>query len=131
MNIPEFLKMLLRVPELTTVGLPEERAAFIALRIDGRTVREAGNVIGVSKSHVANLADLFQAKLCKKIVEMRRKRPSTWSTEYQHLERELWELMPPDYSGGGHKIGNFSPGDMSQEDRVEAMGWGSPRFDDN
>jgi hypothetical protein len=130
MNVPEFLKTLLQVPELATVGNPQERAAFVALYIDGRTVRDAGKAIGIGKSNVKNLADLFQAKLRKTIVEMRKKRGCTWSREYQRLETDLLELMPPDDFEGGHKIGNFEPSNMSQEDRAEAMGWGSPRVDD-
>ena len=73
METPELLRMFLQVPELSTVGSPEERAAFIALRIDGRTVRQAGQAIGVSKSHVQNLANLFEVRLAKKIREIGRR----------------------------------------------------------
>lgn len=37
----EQFKALMQVPELSTVGTTQERAAFAALHIDGRTVREA------------------------------------------------------------------------------------------
>ena len=60
MNSLELLKAFLQMPELSTVGTPEERAAFVALRIDGRTVREAGEVIGISKSHVSEGDDPFR-----------------------------------------------------------------------
>ena len=115
--------MFLQAPELSTVGSPQERAAFIALRIEGRTVREAGQAIGVSKSNVANLAGLFQAKLTKRMMEMRRG-TATWSTEYRRLNTELLELMPFDDGDwlGGHKVGNFDTGAASQEDWAEMRG---------
>jgi DNA-directed RNA polymerase specialized sigma24 family protein len=59
MTPQELLRMLLQAPELSMVGSSQERAAFIALRIDCRTVRDAGEAIGISKSNVQNLADLF------------------------------------------------------------------------
>jgi hypothetical protein len=46
MNVPELLRMFLQVPELSAVGSAEERAAFIASRLDGRTVRDAEQAIG-------------------------------------------------------------------------------------
>ena len=51
MHMQELLKRFLQVPEPATVGIPQERAAFIALRLDGFTVRAAGQAIGVSKSN--------------------------------------------------------------------------------
>lgn len=123
MSTLELLRMFLQAPELSTVGSPQERAAFIALRIEGRTVREAGQAIGVSKSNVANLAGLFQAKLTKRMMEMRRG-TATWSTEYRRLNTELLELMPFDDGDwlGGHKVGNFDTGAASQEDWAEMRG---------
>ena len=69
----ELLKEFLNVPELSAVGSAQERAAFIAIRLEGRTVHEAGQAIGVSKSQVTNLADLFQTKLATRMMELRRK----------------------------------------------------------
>ena len=120
--------MFLQVPELSTVGSPQERAAFIALRIDGRTVRETGQAIGVSKSNVQNLANLFQAKLRKKMMEMVKKRGITWSAEFRRLYDELSELLPDEY--GGYKIGDFKPHGFSREDWAEMRSGVSPRFDD-
>jgi hypothetical protein len=130
MTPPELLRMLLQVPELSTVGSSQERAAFIALRIDCCTVRDAGQAIGISKSNVQNLADLFQAKLRKKVTEIRNKRESTWSAEFRQLHGELLDLLPDDYEGGV-TIGDFQSGRMSREDRAEATGRPSPRFDDD
>jgi hypothetical protein len=124
----ELLKAFLQVPELSTVGNAQERAAFIAVRLDGRTVREAGKAIGVSKSQVANLADLFQAKLATRMMELRRKRIAV-SAEYQMLYRDLYEELAwlrfvneTDDWWGRHKIGNFDTTKLSREDRAEAMG---------
>jgi len=131
MNPLELLKTFLKVPELSTVGSPEERAAFIALRIDGRTVRDVGETLGISKSHVTNLADLFQTKLAKKMMEMRRKSVATWSAECRTLYEELSDLMLFDDGDwlGGHKVGNFDTNRASQEDWAEMRGR-SLRFDD-
>jgi hypothetical protein len=116
----ELLRMLLQAPELSTTGSSQERAAFIALRIDCRTVRDAGQAIGISKSNVQNLSNLFQAKLRKKVTEIRKRRESTWSAEFRQLHEELLELLPDDYEDG-HT--------MSREDRAEAMGRRNSRFD--
>ena len=129
MNAAELLKMFLQLPELSTVGKPKERAAFIALRVDRRTVREAARVIGISKSNVQNLADLFQQKLRKKMVEMGKKGAVT-SSEYRRLYAQLLELMPYDYDWAGHKIGNFEPGKVSREDWAEVRGGVKLTFDD-
>jgi hypothetical protein len=124
MDPGELLKAFLQVPELLTVGSAQERAAFIAIRIEKRTVREAAEAIGVSKSQVTNLADLFQMKLATKVMELR-----TGSEEfralYKDLRERLYELQ--EESGSDrfwyeHKVGSFKPGDMSREDRAEAMG---------
>jgi hypothetical protein len=129
MNTPELLRMFLQVPELSSLGGPQERAAFIALRLDGRTVRQAGQAIGVSKSHVQNLANLFEVKLAKKIREIGKTREARWSSEYRRLYEALIEEVPRDYDGG-HKIGNFKPYSLSREDWAEVFGGGSPKFDD-
>ena len=129
--MPELLKMFLQVPELSALGSPQERAAFIALRIEGRTMRQAGQAIGVSKSHVQNLANLFEVKLAKKIREIGKTREALWSPEYRRLYEALIADVPRDYDDyGGHKIGNFEPGKLSWEDLAEAFGGGSPKFDD-
>lgn len=111
------------------VGSAQERAAFIALRIDGQTVREAGQAIGVSKSQVTNLATLLQDKLAARILDLERKRLPV-SKEYLELRRALLEHLHElqEESGsdddwyGGHKIGNFSPGNVSREDWAEVRG---------
>jgi hypothetical protein len=135
----ELLKRLLEAPEMSGVGTPEERAAFIALRIRLLTVREAAEAIGVSKSHVPNLASQLQDKLAKKMAEMRKKDPSAWSAECrtacQGLYDELSVLREESGSDwgddwlGGHKIGNFDTGTTSQEDWAECRGT-SVRYDD-
>jgi hypothetical protein len=131
MNTPELLRMFLQVPELSSLGSPQERAAFIALRLDGRTVRQAGQAIGVSKSHVQNLANLFEVKLAKKIRQIGNTREARWSPEYRRLYEALIADVPRDYDDyGGHKIGNFKPGGLNREDWAEAFGGPSPRFDD-
>jgi len=128
-----FFKVLMQAPELSDVGSPEERAAFSALRIDGQTVRQVGQAIGVSKSHVTNLADQFQAKLIKRMAALRRKPASSYSAEYRlacrSLHERLSELRDFDDDLGLYKIGNFSPGLGSKEDYAECTG-ASLRFDD-
>lgn len=128
MNTRELLKTFLQVPELSTVGSAQERAAFIAIRLDGRTVRETGEAIGVSKSQIANLANLFQEKLATRIMELRRKRIAG-SAEYQRLCRDLREQLLElffERGGyddiGGHKIGTFDTNAASQEDWAEMRG---------
>ena len=125
MNTLELLKAFLQVPELSTVGSAQERAAFIAIRLDGRTFREAGQAIGVSKSQVTNLADLFQAKLATRMMELRRKRIAG-SPEYRGLYARLCEVGAESGSAGdwwgGHKIGSFNTGAVSREDWAEATG---------
>ncbi len=127
MTPQELLRLLLKTPELSIVGSPEERAAFIALRIDGLTVRDAGQAIGISKSHVPNLADLFQVKLRRKVIELRYQRESTLSVEFRELQEELYNLMPPEHEDHV-RIGNYEDG-MSREDRAEATGRPYPKFD--
>lgn len=129
-NTRELLKPFLHLPEMCMVGSEQERAAFIALRIDGQTVRDAGQVVGVSKSQVTNLATVFQDKLAARILELERKRFPV-SKEYLELRRALLEHLHElqEESGsddddwyGGHKIGNFSPGSVSREDWAEVRG---------
>jgi hypothetical protein len=128
MNTQELLKAFLQLPELSTVGNAQERAAFTAVRLDGRTVREAGEAIGVSKSQVMNLVDLFQAKLATRMMELRRKRIAV-SAEYRVLYRGLYGRLCEvrDESGSDddwddHKVGDFSPGSASREDLAELTG---------
>jgi hypothetical protein len=128
-NTAELLRAFLQVPELSTVGSAQERAAFIAVRLDERTVRETGEVIGVSKSQVSKLADLFQEKLARRIIELRSKRiagSEQYRTLYRDLRNHLLELFEASGSDDdweyGHKVGTFSPGAMSREDRAEAIG---------
>jgi hypothetical protein len=129
MNVLELLKAFLQVPELSTVGSAQERAAFIAIRLNGRTVREAGQAIGVSKSQVTNLADLFQAKLARRMMELRK----NWiavSAEYRTLYQDLYEQLAwlrvvHETDGdwwGGHKVGNFDTTAISREDWAEVTG---------
>lgn len=135
----ELLRRLLEAPEMSGVGTPEERAAFIALRIKLLTVREAAEAIGVSKSHVPNLVSQFQAKLTKKMAEIRRKGAAEWSAECRTACQGLYDELSllKHYSGsdwktdwlGGHKIGNFDTGTASQEDWAEMRG-GRVRLDD-
>lgn len=111
------------------VGSPQERAAFIALRIEGQTVREAAQAIRVSKSQVSNLAALFQDKLATRMKDVERKRLPV-SKEYLELRRALLDHLHQleeengsnDDWYGGHKIGNFVPGSVSREDWAEVTG---------
>ena len=129
MNTPELLRAFLQAPELSTVGRTEERAAFIAMRLEGQTVREAGDAIGISKSQVAILAGLFQKKLAARIMELRRKRIAG-SAEYRVLFKALCERLSEvanesgsnDHWLNGQKIGSFNAGALSHEDRAEAFG---------
>jgi hypothetical protein len=129
-SMSELLKAFLQVPELSTIGTAEERAAFIAVRLEGRTVRDVGQAVGISKSNVKNLADLFQHKLSKKIGEMKKRGAASWSAEYLRLYTRLSEILPPEDWEGGYKIGKFEPNGFSQEDWAEARGDSGPRFDD-
>jgi hypothetical protein len=122
----EQLTAFLQVPELSTVGSTQERAAFIAIRLEGKTVREAGQAIGVSKSQVTNLAYLFQEKLATRMMELRRKRVAV-SAEYLTLYRHLYETLAwlrtaHDADDDWHKVGNFDPRRISREDWAEVTG---------
>jgi hypothetical protein len=130
MKSRELLKALLDLPEMSSVGSTQERVAFISLHIEGRTVRETAQMIGVSKSQVPNLATLFLTKLGAKIQEFERKRIPL-SKKYLEcrdaLQRYLYELQ--DESGSNdfsdldsRKIGTFNPGSVSREDWSEVRG---------
>jgi hypothetical protein len=128
MNSLESLKAFLQVPELSAVGSAQERDAFIVMRLEGRTVREGGQAIGVSKSQVTNLAELFQAKLATRMMELRRKR-TVGSAEYRVLYQALYERLcevreesGSDVDWDAHKVGDFSPGSASREDLAELTG---------
>jgi hypothetical protein len=130
MNTGESLKELLLLSEMSSVGSPQERAAFISVYIDGQTVRETARTISTSKSQVSNLAALFVAKLGAKMQELERKR-TPLSKEYVErrdaLRRHLYELQEEsgsdDFSDiDDRKIGNFSPGSVSREDWAEVRG---------
>jgi hypothetical protein len=127
MNVLESIKAFLDVPELFLVGSPQERAAFIAIRLEGRTVREAAKAIGVSKSHVPNLADMFQEKLMTRLAELSKGR--SVSVEYRKLHQQLYRVLRKlaDESGSedyvdGAKIGKYDPQAASQEDWAEVRG---------
>jgi len=111
------------------VGSAQERAAFISFRLDRRTVREVGQAIGVSKSQVPNLADLFQEKLATRMTELRKKRIAV-SAEYQTLYRDLYGQLHTLFAErgsdadwwGGQKIGSSNTGAVSREDWAEVTG---------
>jgi len=71
---PELLKAFLELPEMQTVGSMQERAAFVSVHVEKRTVRDVAETIGVSKSQVPNLAALFQNKLAFRIASLDKKR---------------------------------------------------------
>jgi hypothetical protein len=130
MKSHESLKALLELPEMSSLGSAQERAAFIAVHIERRTVREAAQKVGVSKSQISNLVTLFLAKLGAKVQELERKRVPL-SKEYVErrdaLRRHLYELQEESGSDdfldvNNTKIGNFSPGGVSREDWAEAVG---------
>ena len=70
MTLVELLGAFVQVPELSSVGSAQDRAAFIAVRIEVRTVRDVGRAIGVSKSQIPNLVDRFQEKLAARMMEL-------------------------------------------------------------
>jgi len=130
MKSHESLKAFLELPEMLSVGSAQERAAFIALHIERRTVRETAETVGVSKSQISNLVTLFLAKLSAKVQGLERKRVPL-SKEYierrDALRRYLYELQEEsgsdDFSDVDNtKIGNFRPGAVSREDWAEARG---------
>ena len=129
MDIGELLKAFVQLPEICMVGSAQERAAFVALRIERKTVRQAAHAIGVSKSQLTNLAAVFQQKLATRIMDLDRKRLRV-SKEFLQLRgallSQLYELQEAsgsdDYGYEGHKIGHFSPGNVSREDWAEVTG---------
>lgn len=125
MTVVELLRAFVQAPELSSVGGAQERAAFIAIRIDGRTVREVGQTLGVSKSQIPNLVDRFQEKLAARMMELKRKRIEV-SAEYRALHRDLYgwlcDIRSDDDWWGGHKIGNFDTGAVSREGWAEITG---------
>jgi hypothetical protein len=136
MHSAELIRAFVNVPELSAVGSAQERAAFVALHVEGRTIREAAEVLGVSKSQVANLSSLFQTKVAAKIGELQRKHVGG-SPEYRAafvaLRERLYELA--DESGSDSwdwdgKIGHFRDSGASKEDLAECFGLPTPRFDD-
>jgi len=130
MKAPELLRAFLQVPELATVGSAQERAAFIALRIDGCTVRQAGQAIGVSKSQVTNLVNLFQAKLLKRMMELKRKQGAGCSAEYGMLYRGLYDRLLELKEESGSDDYWWAEEKMSREDLAECFGGATAQFDD-
>lgn len=121
MNPVAQLEAFLEVPELSMVGSAPERAAFIAVRLKGITVREAGQSLGVSKSSVTNLADQFQEKLAARMMELNRKRIPV-SAEYRNLYRVLYDRLCEVRSENGNDDWDDSEWTISREDRAEAFG---------
>lgn len=134
MFTPELLRRFLDVPELSNVGSAQERAAFVALHVEGHTVREVGQAIGVSKSQVPNLDNLFQTKLAAKIGELRRKRivgSPEYKAAFSALRKRLCELA--EESGSGYDVWDWNARikcELSREDLAECFGRPAPRFDD-
>jgi hypothetical protein len=130
MKSRESLKALLELPEMSSVGSAQERVAFVAIYIEGRTVRETAQTIGVSKSQVPNLASLFVAKLGAKMKELERKRlplSSDYVEKRDALRNHLYKLQEESGSEdfadiNDIKIGTFEPGAVSREDWVEVRG---------
>lgn len=121
----------MNVPELSAVGCAQERAAFIALQVEGRTIREAAEALGVSKSQVANLSNLFQAKVAAKIGELRRKRfggSPEYKAAFIALRDRLYEIA--EENGSDDYDWDYSNSKPSREDLAEAFGLPNPRFDD-
>ena len=122
MKSVECLRVFLQLPELSAVGSSQERAAFIGVRLNRRTVRETGEAIGVSKSQVTNLADMFQAKLARRVSELRDKRIAV-SQEYRSLvlalHRQLGELAEESGSDDNDSGGDWK---LSREDYAEVTG---------
>jgi hypothetical protein len=120
------------VPELSAVGTAQERAAFIALQVEGRTVRGTAEALGVSRSQVANLCSLFQAKVAAKIGELYRKRISgshEYKAAFAALRDRLYELAED--SGSSDSDWDDSNWRPSREDLAECFGAQPiPRFDD-
>jgi hypothetical protein len=130
MKSSEPLKALLELPEMSSVGNAQERAAFIAVHIDRRTLRETAQMIGVSKSQVTNLATLFLSKLASKMRELERKRLPL-SSEYVEcrdaLRRYLYELQE---ESGSEDYLNVDDAPISREDWAEMRGLPLNEYDE-
>jgi len=121
MTTPELLKAFLELPEVCTVGRTQERAAFIAVHIERRTIREACEAIGVSKSQVKNLADLFQTKLTTRVSDLGRKRTPV-SKEYGELHRALLDQLGKLQEESGSTDYDYDDYKLSREDWAEVTG---------
>lgn len=134
MFTPELLRKFLDVPELSSVGSAQERAAFVAIHVEGRTVREVAEALGVSKSQVPNLSSLFQTKLAAKIGELRRKRIAgspQYKAAFSALRKRLCELA--EESNTSNDVWDWNAQikcELSREDLAECFGAPAPRFDD-
>jgi hypothetical protein len=128
----ELLRAFVNVPEISAVGSAQERAAFIALQVESRPIREAAEALGVSKSQVANLSNLFQAKVAAKIGELHRKRISgspEYKAAFTALHDRVYELA--EESGSANYDWEDSNWKPSREDLAECFGGRPiPRFDD-
>jgi len=131
MYFADLLRAFVNVPELSEVGSTQERAAFVALHVEGRTVREAAEAIGVSKSQVANLSNIFQAKVAAKIGELQRKH-SGGSPEYKAAFVALRDRLYALAGESGSDAYDWVDWDWkpSREDLAECFGLPTPRFDD-
>jgi predicted DNA-binding protein (UPF0251 family) len=127
----DLLRVFVNVPELSAVGSALERAAFIALQVEGRTMREAAEALGVSKSQVANLCNLFRAKVAAKIGELHRNHIGG-SPEYKAafiaLRDRLNEIV--EENGSDDYDWDYSNSKPSREDLAECFGLPNPRFED-
>jgi|SRR6266446_133216 len=126
----ELIRAFVNVPELSAVGSAQERAAFVAIHVEGRTVREAAEALGVSKSQVANLSNLFQAKVAAKIGELQRKHVGgspEYKAAFNALLERLYELAA---ESGSDRYQFCLDWAFSREDLAECFGGPAPRFDD-
>lgn len=136
MLTPELLRAFVNVPELSAVGSGQERAAFVALHVEGRTIREAAEALGVSKSQVANLSNLFQSKMTAKMGELQRNHiggSPEYKAAFSALLTRLYQLEDESGSNDWHwngKVGHFRYSDGTREDKAECFGQPAPRFDD-
>lgn len=127
----QLLRAFVNVPELSAVGSAQERAAFIALHVEGRTTREAAEALGVSKSQVANLCNLFQAKVAAKIGELQRKHiggSPEYKAAFTALRDRLYQIA--EENGSDDYDWDDSSSKLSWEDLAECFGRRSPGFDD-
>lgn len=131
MTSGEQLRVFLNVPEISAVGSSQERAAFIALHIQHRKIREAAEALGVSKSQVANLSEVFQSKVAAKITELQRKHTGgsrEYKSAFKALRDRLCEIAE---ENGTNRLDSENPNwKPSREDLAECFGLPIPRFDD-